>query len=180
MPLRAVVFDFDGVIADTERLHLRAFQEVLDEEGVPLTAAEYAARYLGREDADVFRDLYRDRDRPLDLGRLRALLARKSARYDELAGAGNVLIDGVASRVTEWSQLVPLAIASGARRIEVESVLGAAGVLPCFAAVVTAEDVDRGKPAPDPYLAAIDRLAALRVNQRTPGTAGWRLERGSV
>ena len=63
--LHAIVFDFDGVIADSERLHLRAFQETLAAEGIELTREAYYARYLGFDDHGVFRQVFADRQRAL-------------------------------------------------------------------------------------------------------------------
>jgi beta-phosphoglucomutase len=157
--LAAIIFDFDGVLADTEKLHLRAFQQVLAGEGIELTPEAYAERYLGRADSEVFKVVARDRGLALDPVRLQSLLVRKAACYEALVAAGEVMIPGVAMKVRAWSEKLPLAVASGARRIEVESVLGAAGLLPCFRAIVGAEDVPRGKPAPDPYLLAWERLS---------------------
>jgi beta-phosphoglucomutase len=167
--LQAIIFDFDGVIADTEMLHLHAFQEVLREQGVELTAADYYARYLGLDDYDVLRSVARDcglhrGTAGLQTGggkedaALAAMLDDKAGRYERLIATTPVLYDGVEQRVREWSREVPLAIASGAFRSEIEAILRRNDLLSCFAAIVTAQDVARGKPAPDLYLTA---LAAL-------------------
>ena len=156
--LQAIIFDFDGVIADTEMLHLHAFQEVLREQGVELTAADYYARYLGLDDYDVLRSVARACGLVLDDTRLGGMLDDKAGRYERLIATTPVLYDGVEQRVREWSREVPLAIASGAFRSEIEAILRRNDLLSCFAAIVTAQDVARGKPAPDLYITA---LAAL-------------------
>jgi beta-phosphoglucomutase len=179
MTLSAIIFDFDGVIADTERLHLRAFQDVLAEEGVELTPAEYTAHYLGRADTEVFRIVARDRGFALDAARLQSLLTRKAARYERFVAAGEVLIPGVAERVRAWSAALPLAVASGARRVEVESVLRTADLLDCFGAIVAAEDVWHGKPAPDSYVLALDRLGASGPRSASSAPVGG-LQPGNV
>jgi len=158
MYLQAIIFDFDGVIADTERLHLRAFREVLAGQGVELTEADYYARYLGFNDADVLRSVARDCGLAPDDARLAAMLRDKAARYARLTATSPVLYEGVERRVREWSRQVPLAIASGALKNEIDGILGRSNLAACFAAIITARDVAHGKPAPDPYLAA---LAAL-------------------
>ncbi|MGE5357794.1 MAG: HAD family hydrolase [Bacteroidales bacterium] len=164
--LRAIVFDFDGVLADTEGLHFRAFRDVLAGEGIELTSADYAARYLGRADSEVFRAVAFDRGLALDSGRIQSLLRRKAVRYEALVETGDVTIPGVAEKVRAWSEMLPLAVASGARRSEIEYVLGAARLLSCFTAVVAAEDVARGKPGPDPYLEVLRRLNEASHGQR--------------
>jgi beta-phosphoglucomutase-like phosphatase (HAD superfamily) len=158
MHLQAIIFDFDGVIADTERLHLRAFREVLAGQGVELTEADYYARYLGFNDTDVLRSVARDCGLAPDDARLAAMLRDKAARYARLIATSPVLYEGVERQVREWSRQVPLAIASGAIRSEIDGILGRSNLAACFAAIITARDVAHGKPAPDPYLAA---LAAL-------------------
>jgi beta-phosphoglucomutase len=64
-PLQAIVFDFDGVIANSEPLHLLAFQQALTEDGIELSASEYYARYLGYDDVGMFVALGRDRGLPM-------------------------------------------------------------------------------------------------------------------
>jgi beta-phosphoglucomutase len=156
--LQAIIFDFDGVIADTEKLHLRAFQEVLDRRGIELGAQEYYDRYLGRDDAGVLRALARQCGLAAGDTRVEVMLREKAGRYAELIAGNEVLFDGVEERLRAWCGQVPLAIASGSLRSEIERILGRRDLLACFRAIVSAEDVTRGKPAPDPYLNALDRL----------------------
>jgi beta-phosphoglucomutase len=117
MPLRAlqaIVFDFDGVIADSEYLHLRAYQQVLAPEGISITNEEYFDRYLGYDDVGVFKALLKDKGLPLDEGRMQQLVERKSQRYESLAAAGEMLFPGAADFIRTAAAAVPIAIASGA------------------------------------------------------------------
>jgi beta-phosphoglucomutase len=157
--LRAIVLDFDGVIADTEPLHLRAFQDVLEEVGVALSADDYYARYVGLDDWGLARTLAEDWPQLSgQASQLRAIVARKWARYETFISAAPVLFEGVHPLLREWSLHVPLAIASGARRREIEIILGGVDLLPCFTSIVTTDEVARGKPAPDVYLLALERI----------------------
>jgi beta-phosphoglucomutase-like phosphatase (HAD superfamily) len=158
--LQAIILDFDGVIADTERLHLRAFQDVLGRRGIRLCAEDYYARYLGLDDVSVFRALARQRDSASADAVVAQMLREKAGRYAELIADSEVLFDGVIERVRAWSAEVPLAVASGSLRSEIEGILGRHDLLRCFTTVVSAEDVPRGKPAPDPYVTAVLRLRA--------------------
>jgi beta-phosphoglucomutase-like phosphatase (HAD superfamily) len=160
MHLKAILFDFDGVLADTEKLHLRAFQEVLGEQGVRLSAEDYHARYLGLDDYHVLLAIARDCGLPPGDARVRSLLEQKARRYGQLIATERLLFDGVEGLVRDWSGQVPLAVASGALRREIEETLGRGGLLGCFGAIVSADDVSRGKPAPDTFLAALERLRA--------------------
>jgi len=156
--LRAVIFDCDGVIADSERAHLRAFQHVLSAEGIALTEEDYFARYLAMDDRGCFSAVFRDAGRSLDAGALRALIDRKAARYLEEVKGGVDLVPGAVALARGLARRYPCAIASGALRHEVELVLEAAVLADVFQTIVTAEDVSRGKPDPQSYVTALARL----------------------
>lgn len=156
--LDAIIFDFDGVIADSERLHLRAYQDVLAGEALALSESDYYARYLGYDDVGVFRTLARDHGVELDEARLGDLIARKGARYDALAAQGEMLFPGAADFIRAAAAAVPVAIASGALTHEIEDVLDRAGLRPLFPVIVGADQTARSKPNPDPYLEAFARL----------------------
>jgi beta-phosphoglucomutase-like phosphatase (HAD superfamily) len=161
--LQAVVFDFDGVLANTEPLHLRAFQDTLAARGVGLDQEAYSGRYLGFDDRTVFESIASDRGLDWSAAEIDRLVGAKAARFRALVEVQPVLFDGVAQRVREWAAQVPIAIASGALRGEIEFVLGAARLGSLFRVIVAAGETPLGKPAPDPYRAAIDRL---RVDPR--------------
>src|SRR5262245_52447332 len=123
MPLRAVVFDFDGVIANSEPLHLRAFQDVLAEAGVTLTETDYYANYLGFDDEGVFRAVDAKRGSRFTSAEVDALLTRKAARLEVLERDMSMLFPGAAAAIRRLATAVPLAIASGARGDEIRRVL---------------------------------------------------------
>jgi HAD superfamily hydrolase (TIGR01509 family) len=158
--LDAIVFDFDGVIANSEPLHFRALQEVVAREGVLLTEAEYYGRYLGYDDLGALNAIAADRGIEWTPPHLAGLIRRKAARLEELERETSVLFPGAADAIRRLAGTVPLAIASGALRGEIVRVLGREGLTPLFAAVVAAEDTPASKPAPDPYLRAVDLLRA--------------------
>ena len=161
MPLRAlqaIVFDFDGVIADSERLHLRSYQEILAAEGISITSDEYYARYLGYDDVGVFKALGRDKGLPMDDQRIKALVERKGECYDALASAGEMLFPGAADFIRAAAAEVPIAIASGALTHEIEQVLLRTGLRELFMVIVGADQTERSKPHPEPYETAFARL----------------------
>ena len=159
--LQAIVFDFDGVIADSEVLHLRAYQQVLAPEGITISNEEYFDKYLGYDDAGVFKALGKDRNVPMDDGRVKQLIARKSDRYDELSAAGDMIFPGAADFIRAAAAAVPIAIASGALTHEIEEILEKAGLRPLFKVIVGADQTERSKPHPEPYETAFDRLRLL-------------------
>jgi len=156
--LRAVIFDCDGVLADTEPAHLAAFQAALEVEGIPLTREQYFHRFLAFDDETFFRMVYEDRSRPLDDATLARLLDRKGAllagRLAEIPPREDAFDF---ARVSLASGL-QVAVASGARREEVATVLERGGLAEEVRIVVAAGDVVRGKPHPDPYIDALRLL----------------------
>lgn len=158
MPFRAVVFDFDGVIANTEPLHLKAAQDVLQEERIPLTADDYYARYLGFDDAGLLRAVCEAAGRRVTTDAVRDLVERKARVVQRLIDDGLVLFAGARECIERCARRVPLAIASGALRGEIEGILERTGLRAAFDTIVGAEDTPRTKPAPDPYALAVARL----------------------
>ena len=152
MALHAVIFDCDGVLADTEPLHLRAFNAVLAPLGITLTPADYAASYLGLDDRDAFA-LALERA-GLATKRVDELVAAKARCFPPLLAAGVRIYAGVVPLVVGLAPLA-LAVASGARREEIAIVLAHTGLDRAFEVIVAAEDVAAGKPHPEPYLAAL-------------------------
>jgi len=167
--LGAIIFDFDGTIADSEPLHLAAFQRTLAGElGLELSEAEYAERYLAYDDRRLVAAFLEDRGVEVPPERFERLLERKEALYAELA-ADPPLLPGAAEMIRSAAARWPLAVASGALDREVRPVLERAGLLGCFEALVTAETVERGKPDPESFLAALARINEARGGGVAPG-----------
>jgi beta-phosphoglucomutase len=156
--LRALIFDFNGVLVDDEPLHFALFARVLAEEGVTLTKEEYYAKYLSCPDRELFERVLRDKGAAFDAGRIARLAERKAKYYGENSD-GVILFPGAREFVKEAARRFPLAVASGARREEIELAFARAGLLSSFQAIVGAEDVVRGKPDPEAF-----RLALKRIN----------------
>jgi beta-phosphoglucomutase len=156
--LQAIVFDFDGVIANSEPLHLLAFQQALAEDGVELSPADYYARYLGYDDVGLFEALAKDRGMAMSGGDIDALVARKGERMQSLLRSGSVLFPGAIEFIREAAAAVPIAIASGAMRHEIDEVIDAAGISDLFSTIVAAGDTPQSKPSPAPYRLALERL----------------------
>jgi beta-phosphoglucomutase len=156
--IRAVIFDFDGVIANSEPLHFTAFRDVLAEEGVTFTEDEYYAQYLGFDDIGAFRAVGTDRGLSWNAGRVTGLADRKAVRLARLEQERSILFPGAEQAIRRLAATLPLAIASGALRAEILSVLTRARLSHYFGAIVAAEDTSASKPAPDPYLRAVSLL----------------------
>jgi HAD superfamily hydrolase (TIGR01509 family) len=166
VPLRAIVFDFDGVIANSEPLHFRAFRDVLAAHAIDLRQHDYYARYLGYDDLGAFAAIGADHGRSWSRTDLATMIVTKAERMEALERDASVLFPGAADIVRQAADLVPLAIASGALHAEIRRVLDAADLTRCFRAIVSAEDTSASKPAPDPYERAVALLGATVVELR--------------
>jgi beta-phosphoglucomutase len=156
--LQAIIFDFDGVIADSEPLHLRAYQQALDEEGVTVTRDEYFSRYLGYDDVGMLEAVARDRSLPWSARHITALVARKGEKLQALLKDDDVLFPGAADFVRTAAAEVPIGIASGALRHEIVQIIDGAGLGPLFKTIVSSGDTPESKPSPGPYLLAFEQL----------------------
>jgi beta-phosphoglucomutase len=165
MALRAAVFDFDGVIVDSEPLHFRSLRDALLTQGVEITREEYWEHLLAHDDRGSIRRAFERRGEPVEAERLARVERVKVERFAELIPEIPVFA-GAREVIGTLAGELPLAIASGARREEVEAILAGIGLREAFAAVVGAQDAPRTKPDPAPYLEAARLLEA-----RAPGLA---------
>ncbi|MFN0107323.1 MAG: HAD family hydrolase [Blastocatellia bacterium] len=161
--LKAIIFDFNGVIVDDEPLHLELFRRVLGEESIALTDEDYHAKYLGYDDRGCFTAALADADRT-ELATaefIAELIERKAGYYREAIEQRMLLFPGAVELVKTLAAKYPLAIASGALRDEIEIVLQRGGIRDCFKEIIASEDVAACKPDPEGYNKA---LAALNAN----------------
>lgn len=158
--LRAIIFDFDGVIADTEPLHYEAFATVLAEHSVALSRKEYFSRYLGLNDETFIRTIFADRRRAIDGDSRRRIQAVKDTVFRVRIAGGLCLLPGVEAFVRAAAKRWPLAICSGAHRVEIETILEKAGLVSFFDAIVSADEVPISKPDPAGFLKALSILRA--------------------
>ncbi len=169
--IKAVLFDFDGVIVHSEPLHLRAFQLVAGGEGIELTADEYYRDLIGYDDRGAWRALYQLRGLPLDRVTFDRLLSAKAAAANDLMSRGEFhALPGAAAFIMRLaSRQIPMAICSGALRDEIETMLCGIGLRQHFPVIVAAEDVEVGKPDPSGYLLAMKRLGDAHGCRLSPG-----------
>jgi HAD superfamily hydrolase (TIGR01509 family) len=159
--LRAVIFDFDGVIVDSEPIILKLTQEMAAQEGWKVTEEEYYRDYLALDDRGIVEHLYRSHGQPLDRVRRDELVAWKGRRYQEIIRGGLPPMPGAVEFVIMMAHHYPLAIASGSLLAEVHHLLTKMGLRDEFSVLATADDCQRSKPDPEVYLTALFRLRAL-------------------
>lgn len=162
--MRAIIFDFDGVIADTEPLHFEGLRRTLAEIQITLTEQDYYTDYLGFDDRGCILEALRVNDRPISSSQVEDLMVKKATAYMASIKEHLVIFPGVKAFIEEAAATYPLAIASGALRPEIELVLEQIGIRNAFGHITSAEDVANGKPHPEPFLQA---LAGLNRRQST-------------
>jgi beta-phosphoglucomutase len=161
MAVRAIIFDLDGTLADTEELHFEAFNAVLTPQEIELSRGDYFTRFIGYDDHDCFALLLREHRKPADDTKIAELIAQKTRVYQAMITERQVLFGGAAEFVRRCALRFPLALVTGTLRAEAEMILRKAQLRDLFIDIVTAEDVEHGKPAPDGFEAALGRLGYI-------------------
>ena len=160
--LRAIIFDFDGVIVDSENLIFQLTQQMAAQEDWTVTEDEYFRDYLALDDRGIIEHLYQSHGRPVDVQRRDELVRWKFEYYQKIIRDGLPAMPGAVDFVKAAAARYPIAIASGSLRVEIEHLLGKLGLRECFTLIASADDCERSKPDPEVYLRALDRLRARR------------------
>jgi HAD superfamily hydrolase (TIGR01509 family) len=155
MATKAFLFDFDGVIAETENHHITAWQRTLSFMGLQVPD-EVAVRAMEVDDREFLADLFTERGIPVD--KVDEWVARKQVLTVELLRHAPRLYPGVAEVVQALHGNARLAVVSGTWRENIEAVLHAGGLADAFDLIVGKEDVTRRKPDPEAYLLALKKL----------------------
>jgi beta-phosphoglucomutase len=160
MPIRAIVFDFNGTLSDDEPLLCEIFVELFAGRGRALSAQEYFDQLAGLSDPEIVlewlgRD-YADVDGAVD---------ERVRRYCAAVSDGSTVHEHVREAVRYAAERVPLAICSGAARAEIEPVVESSGLAPLLRGIVSSDDVVHGKPHPEGYLKALELLGDVRPGE---------------
>jgi HAD superfamily hydrolase (TIGR01509 family) len=161
MTLKAVLFDFNGVIINDEPLHRELINEILIAENLRFNPAEYQQFCLGRSDRACLGDLLANRGRIVSDSYLTQLISRKAQAYAQKLESVEKLpiypgLDDLIFKIR--AAQVKIAVVSGALRSEVELVLNRAKLAQYFSAIVGGDDITASKPEPEGYLLAVERL----------------------
>jgi beta-phosphoglucomutase-like phosphatase (HAD superfamily) len=157
----ATLFDFDGVLVDSEPVHLAAFNDVLAPRGIVISERDYAARFLSLDDAGVFRTVLSHSGSTLREEEVRALVAAKSPRFMARFEQAFRVFPGAVELLSRRARRGPIGIVSGALEREIGFALEKMGVRGEVAFVVSADSGAASKPDPAPYQLAMAKLLAL-------------------
>ena len=166
--LRAIIFDFDGVLVNSEPIIMRLTQQVAAREGWALTEADYYRELLPLDDRTMVERLGQLHGRTIDPARRDELIEWKTRAYREIIKDGLPPTPGAVEFLEQVSARFPLAIASGSLRPEIEYLLEKAGLRDKFSAMVTASECERSKPDPQSYLLALEAMGRLPRFARQP------------
>jgi len=156
--IRAVIFDLDGTLVDTEPIHFAAFSKVMGELGVTVAQADYWQRWIGYSDRDCFMAMLTEQGLKLEPALVEKLIAKKAVQYQAMIAGRELLYAGAKDFVRQCAQRFPLMLATGTFRHEADLILRSTGLRDWFVDRIAAEDVEHGKPAPDAFTAALGRL----------------------
>jgi HAD superfamily hydrolase (TIGR01509 family) len=164
-----MIFDFDGVVVDSEPIHMAGFQQVLATLGITLTKDAYYSHYLGYDDHDCLLAVASDENVELAEHRIRQLIEMKTKLVQKAFAESIEALPGSAELIHAAGEAgLPLAICSGALREEIRLAARTVGVLDRFAVIVAAEDVRRGKPDPEGYRKALAHLSESTGRSLSP------------
>jgi len=168
-PVEAILFDFDGVLVESEPLHCRAFQSIAQSNGLSLSEEQYYDELLGHDDRGALRRLLELNQVEPTPKLLLKLAAEKGRMAERLIHEKQYkALPGVEATVRGLWRHYPLAICSGARGVEIEMMLEAIRLRDCFRVIISAEDVTFGKPDPECYLRGVELLARKYHKRLSP------------
>lgn len=158
MKYKAIIFDFDGVLFDSEPIHLQAYNEALYELDFNIAEQEYFQRYVGLSDQELFVLLFKDKDIPYESKQINELMAKKVHAYKSIIDSSHSLegLFHVQRFISTYAEKVDdFAICSGATREEINTTLNKLDngeLKKYFKHIITIDDVSKGKPSPEGYL----------------------------
>lgn len=152
MVIESVIFDFDGVIVDTEPLHYKAFQKILEPLGMGYSWEDYCQTYMGFDDRDAFKEAFSASGKALSQDQLNDLISKKADCFQEIIKNGTTPYPGVVELINHlYASNIPIALCSGALAKDIKPILAELAISHCFSCIITADDVPHSKPDPRCY-----------------------------
>lgn len=160
--IKAILFDFNGVIIDDEPIQMRVYQELLAAEGVELTNEDYAASH-GMDDVTFVKAAYERRGKTVTDKKAGEIVDAKFVKWSEVVGDNLPLFDGIENFVEKMSHEFALGVVSMERGDQIKYVLDKAGMAKHFSVIVSSSDVNACKPDPQCYRAGFNKLDLFRI-----------------
>jgi HAD superfamily hydrolase (TIGR01509 family) len=164
--LNAVIFDFDGIIVNTEPVHYRVYQEIFVPLGLGFSWEEYVSRYIGLDDREIFRRVFAADNHSPGAEEMKLLVAIKASIFQDIALSGVEPYPGVAELIRHLSGNIPLALCSGAVRSDILPILRQLDLSHAFDTIVTADDVTVSKPDPESYRLTVRELSRVHEGRK--------------
>lgn len=157
--LNAIIFDFDGIIVDSESMHFRAFQTILEPLEKGFTWEEYCETYIGFDDRDAFKGAFKAKGEKLGTSDLKHLINKKAEIFQQLIHDGEATpLPGAVELINSIPRKLPVALCSGALRTDILPIIKNLGIENAFCEIITAEDTKKSKPDPAPYKLTLQKL----------------------
>ena len=167
--IKAIIFDFDGVVVDSEPLHFKVFQQMLGDEGINLTKELYTSKYLAYDDKTFFTRSLSDFGKYENTKQINDLIDKKSEIFEALIDENINVFAGVSDFLDEVNGKYPVAIGSGALRSEIEIILEKKGLQKYFDFIVSADEVEHCKPNPEVYLKVLNEFNSINKDKLSAG-----------
>lgn len=166
--LRTIIFDFDGIIVDSEPIIMKLTREMAAKEGMTVSEEDYYQNYLALDDRGIVEHIFTSHGRPVDHARVEELVNWKSKVYGTIIENGLPTLPGAIDFVRKAAECYPLAIASGSARSEIEHLLDKLGLRDVFRTITSADECARSKPDPEVYVKAVASMNTLPEFQASP------------
>ncbi len=165
--LAALIFDFDGIIVDSEPMHFRAFNEVLQPKEIEISWEDYCETYIGYDDRDAFKKIFKAHNQKISSRDIKQLISQKAAVFQQYIQNDEATpLPGAVELIQSIPARLPVALCSGALKEDLLPIIGNLGIKDSFCVIVTAEDTPKSKPHPAPY-----KLALKKLGITNPATA---------
>lgn len=162
--IKAILFDFNGVIIDDEPIQMNAYKEILAKEGIALTEEDYYS-CLGMDDKTFVAEAFRRAEKEPETNKVLEVTLAKTARWRDMIADELPIFDGMVDFIKKMSKDFALGIVSMAKREEIEFVLDRAGLREHFSIIISAEDVTNCKPDPECYIKGFNALDSYRIKR---------------
>lgn len=163
--IKAILFDFNGVIIDDEPIQMKAYQEVFKGEGITLTEEDYFS-CLGMDDITFVNAIYKLAGKKPEANKVLEISIAKTNRWRELIAVELPLFEGITDFIKKMAKDFALGVVSMAKREEIEFVLEKAGLRDNFAVIISSEDVENCKPNPECFLKGFNAIDSYRIKQK--------------